>query len=326
MPTVGARHRIVLPPSGLPSAPEAASPMSDLRPNFFVVGAPRAGTTTLYHCLRQHPDIYVPRQKELHYFTREHAAASYYKPPVIRTERDYLRHYAARKDQRFAGDFSPSYLYFDAAAEEILRFNGDARIIVVLRNPTERTISHYLMDVSKGLQTRPLSAFYEDTAENSLFHFEYLGASLYADGVARYRRAFGPDRVHVVIAEELWADAEAKIAAVLRFLGADPKAPIQLEGAANSYFEPKTELTRSLGRNSLARATFRLLPESLQSALKAKLQRRGGSKPAFAEERRYLDGYFADEISRLSGILGRDMTAVWNSGKPAGEERRREAS
>jgi hypothetical protein len=297
--------------------------MSDLRPNFFVVGAPRAGTTTLYNYLRRHPDIYVPRQKELHYFTREHAASSYYKPPVIRTEQDYLRHYSARKGQALAGDFSPSYLYFEAAAEEIRRFSQDARIIAVLRNPTERTISHYLMDVSKGLQTRPLSAFYENTAENSLFHFEYLGASLYAEGVARYRRLFGPDRVHIVIAEELWANAGPKLAELLRFLGADPKVSIRLEDAANSYFEPRTGMTRSLGRNPLARATFRLLPESLQSALKAALQRRGGRKPDFVAERRYLDRCFADEIGHLSSILGRDMAQIWKPGKAAREEERR---
>jgi hypothetical protein len=297
--------------------------MSDLRPNFFVVGAPRAGTTTLYNYLRQHPDIYVPKQKELHYFTRDHAASSYYKPPVIRTERDYLRHYSARKGQALAGDFSPSYLYFEAAAEEIRRFRQDARIIAVLRNPTERTISHYLMDVSKGLQTRPLSAFYENTAENSLFHFEYLGASLYAEGVARYRRLFGPDRVHVVIAEELWANAESELAELLRFLGADPKLPIRLEDAANSYFEPRAEVTRSLGRNPLARTTFRLLPESLQSALKTALQRRGGRKPAFVAERRYLNRCFADEIRHLSTVLGRDMAQLWKPGEATREGERR---
>jgi hypothetical protein len=296
------------------------SHMDDVRPNFFVVGAPRAGTTTLYNYLRQHPDIYVPKQKELHYFTREHAASSYYRPPVIRTECEYLRHFSARKGQSLAGDFSPSYLYFEAAAKEILRFSSDARIIIVLRNPTERTISHYLMDVSKGLQDKPLSTFYARTAENRPFHFEYVGASLYADGVARYRRLFGPDRVHVIVAEELWANAQSTIAEALRFLGADPNAPFQPEDPANSYFEPRTNAMRSLGRNSLARTTFRLLPEPMQLGLKTLLQRRGGRKPEFVAERQYLDRYFSDEVKHLSAILSRDMAGVWNRERPAADQ------
>jgi len=297
--------------------------MEDLRPNFFVVGAPRAGTTALYQYLRQHPDIYLPKRKELHYFTRDHAASSYYRPQVIRTEYEYLRHFSARKGQPLAGDFSPSYLYFEAAAEEILRFSNDARIIAILRNPTKRTISHYLMDVAKGLQDKPLSAFYEKTAENSLFHFEYIGASLYAEGVARYRRLFGPDRVHVIVSEELWTNAEPTIVEVLRFLGADPNAPFRPGDPANAYFEPRIDVIRSLGRSPLTRTTFRLLPEPLQYALKTLLQRRGGRKPDFVAESHYLDQYFADEIRLLSAILGRDLSGVWNQERPAIDRNRR---
>jgi hypothetical protein len=322
-PAVGHWRESAVRRPGAPSPLQVISYMDDLRPNFFVVGAPRAGTTTLYNYLRQHPDIYVPKQKELHYFTREHAASSYYRPPVIRTEYEYLRHFSARKGQSLAGDFSPSYLYFEAAAQEILQFSSDARIIAILRNPTERTISHYLMDVAKGLQDKPLSAFYESTAENSLFHFEYVGASLYAEGVARYLRLFGPGRVHVIVAEELWANAESKVVEVLRFLGADPNAPLRPEGPANTYFEPRADVMRTLGRSSLARATFRRLPEPLQFALKALLQRHGGRKPEFVAERQYLDRRFADEVKHLSAVLGRDMAGVWNRERLAAHRDRR---
>src|SRR3546814_11115989 len=69
---------------------------------------------------------------------------------------------------------------------------------------------------------------------------------------------------------------------------------------------------RSLGRNPLARATFRLLPDPLRLALKTLLQRHGGRKPGFDAERHYLDRCFADAVRHLSAILGRDMAGVWN--------------
>jgi hypothetical protein len=179
------------------------------------------------------------------------------------------------------------------------------------------------MDVAKGLQDKPLSAYYESTAENSLFHFEYVSASLYAEGIKRYRRLFGPDHVHVIISEDLWANAEPTIVEVLRFLGADLNARFRHIDPANAYFEPRIDVIRSLGRSPLARTTFRLLPDPLRFALKTLLQRRGGRKPDFVAERQFLDRLFADEITHLSAILGRDMSGVWNRERLATDQDRR---
>lgn len=282
-----------------------------LYPNFYVIGAPRCGTTTLYSYLKRQPDIFVPRQKELHYFSREHAEASYYRPSVIRTEQEYLAHFADRAGRTLAGDFSPSYLHFEEAAQRIFALNKEASIIAILRNPTERTISHYLMDVAKGFQREPLAAFFERTAANDLFYREYIGASFYATAIERYLHLFGQARVLALISEELWSDPARGVQRVLTFLGAEHTIDVQTEDAANAYFEPRFAFVRQLRRVRLAHSAFRMLPEHLRTALKDLMQRCGGKKPDFTAERTFLDRFFRPEISRLSSLLGLDLVAVW---------------
>jgi hypothetical protein len=284
-----------------------------VRPNFFVVGAPKSGTSALYEFVRQHPDVFVPERKELHYFTREHAARSYYHPSVITDEARYLAHFRDADGCRAAGDFSPSYLYFEEAARDIKRFDGDARIIAILRRPTERTISHYLMDVAKGFQDRPLSEFLERTDENAPYHFEYVETSLYSRALERYLALFGRDHVLVLTAEELSSSGAETCRRVFRFLDVDDRIVVRADARYNGYFEPRFAALRRLPANATAHRIYETMPRPVREGLKRALRRRGGRKPELADERRYLDRLFAPEAARLSELLGRDLSRAWTA-------------
>ena len=137
--------------------------MQDSRPNFFMVGAPKTGTSSFFNYLSEHPDIFLPAVKELHYFSYPEVSDTYYDIPFVTSESEYLRLFDGRRNEKMAGDLSPSYLFQSRAAERILRFQPDARIIISLRNPIKRAISHYLMDVRLGYQDRPLAEFMHRT-------------------------------------------------------------------------------------------------------------------------------------------------------------------
>ncbi len=128
-------------------------PMHDNRPNFFLVGAPKSGTSSFYEYLSAHPDIYLPKVKELHYFAYPEVADTYYDVPFVASESEYLGLFDNRRGEKCAGDLSPSYLYRELAADRIQRFQPDAKIIISLRNPIKRAISHYLMDVRLATRT-----------------------------------------------------------------------------------------------------------------------------------------------------------------------------
>lgn len=108
-------------------------------PDFFVVGGPKCGTTSLYTYFAEHPKIFVPRIKEIHYFSSDFSD----KWRGILSEHEYLSLYAGAGPAQVKGDFSVTYLSSAVATKEILRNNPDARVIAILRNPVTAVPSYH---------------------------------------------------------------------------------------------------------------------------------------------------------------------------------------
>src|SRR5437762_6880111 len=105
-------------------------------PNFLILGAAKSGTTSLYHVLKQHPQVFVTEKKELHFFVKEH----WYR----RGMRCYARHFApARAEHRAVGEATPVYLCHPAAPHRIREHLPEARLIAIVRDPVQRAHSHY---------------------------------------------------------------------------------------------------------------------------------------------------------------------------------------
>lgn len=280
-------------------------------PNFFVVGAPKAGTSALYEYLSQHPDIYVPARKELHFFSREHAAASYYRPHLIRDESRYLAHFDDADAETAVGDFSPSYLYFDNALARIKKFSSEAKIIILLRDPTERTISHYLMDVAKGYQQRPLLDFVTRDAANEAFHFEYITTSLYSERLKHVGERFDRDHVLVLLAEELRTDPDTVCKRVFQFLGVDEDACVDTTSEHNAFFAFRYGWLKKLRQSPAMFRAYEMLPRGVRRRLRALVQKNDIEKPDLSSERKRLRILFEPEVSAVSELLGQDLTKRW---------------
>jgi len=120
-------------------------------PNFFIVGAAKAGTTSLWQYLRQHPDVFMP-QTEL---TKEPTHFSDLTPPWASQFRDwdaYLKLFEPVQEQRAIGEASVAYLFSSDAAERIHARYPGARIIIALRHPAERAYSHYKFMCELGFE------------------------------------------------------------------------------------------------------------------------------------------------------------------------------
>ena len=120
-------------------------------PNFIVIGAPKSGTTSLFYYLGQHPDIYLPVRKELHFFSYEELSKRNHGPGdaeivgnLCATYEQYVAHYRDVKTERAIGEVSPSYLYYSASAERIYSMLGSIKIIAILRNPIDKAYSQYM--------------------------------------------------------------------------------------------------------------------------------------------------------------------------------------
>jgi len=291
-------------------------------PDFFIVGAPKCGTTSLDEYLRQHPDIFVPQRKELHYFGSD---LQFYKAPRL-TAAEYLSHLTPGPAHRRLGECSVWYLYSRRAASEIRRFNPAAQIIIMLRNPVDMMHSlhsQFLYESNEDIADFASALAAERDRRMGLripprIYFpaglQYRRVARYAEQVRRYLDAFGRENVHVIDFAEFAADTPRVYAQVLEFLGVDPsfRCDFQVLNAnkqVRSFAVQKFFNNPSPSVLSLAR---KLVPTPLRHALIAFIKRfntqRVGRPSVEPSLRRQLELEFVTEVDQLSELLDRDFS------------------
>ena len=292
------------------------------RPDTFIVGVFKAGTTTLYEYLRAHPQIFMSKVKEPMYFGRD-LTARY----ARMTEAEYLALFRdAREDQR-AGEASPWYLYSSTAAQEIRDFNADARIIIMLRNPVDVMYSQHsqlvfnlredLTDFEQALAAeddrragRRLPA--DAIRPEALF---YRHSVRYPEQVARYLGAFGRERVHFIVFDDLAADPRAVYRSTLEFLDVEPNHQIDL-AVHNPNKQPRSRLVQRIlfappRPLRVLYGTLRRVPlmHRVRDVVLARSAARVGRQQLDRDLRRRLTEEFAPQVAELGALIGRDLSA-----------------
>jgi hypothetical protein len=271
-------------------------------PDLFVAGAPRAGTSSIWSYLDQHPRIFMSRLKEPHFF-------SDHKPPFVPTVSDegvYLRLFDGAEAGQLRGEASPTYLGDPRAPERIARVSPEARIVVVLRNPVARAYSAYWHRVRYGDEARPfLEAIRPQPSDGRP---SYVRAGLYAEPIERYLETFG-DRLHVLFQEELAADTRGELRRILEFLGVDSTAADRIRlDVRNATALPRNRVVRRLYQSPRLRSVVdRAVPLALQPRVERLLLRRDGVPPMEPEARRLLEDFYAAEPPALERLLGRPV-------------------
>lgn len=232
-------------------------------PNFLVIGAMKAGTTSLYEYLRLHPQVYVPDTKELNFFLAEYAGTHPLRPPEHTNWRRGLDWYAsqfrASAGATAIGEVSPNYTkfpHYPGAPERIHDLIPDVRLIYVVRHPLERLRSHYLHDVSIGRQRSPLrDVVFDDT--------RYIDASRYAMQIERFERFFDPDRILLLTSQELRSHPDTSVDRILAFLGVEP-ALLPRGARFEAHQTADKRVRSSLPYRALRRLPFRdRLPDTV---------------------------------------------------------------
>ena len=221
--------------------------------NFLVVGAARAGTTTLFEILRKHPGIFISQRKECRYFSD--IRGTFAGPPpqyatnVITTLDKYIDLFKAARPDQLCGDISPDYLYYheNAVPKILAETNAQIPIIIILRNPIERAYSIYLYHVRDRREKLSfedaLKAEEKRRQDNWPWVWSYVGGSLYADSVKAYMDAF--ENVLVLLFEEDVISGRAA-GKILRFLNLDdhPKGIPDIHTNTSGY--PRNQLFHGL--------------------------------------------------------------------------------
>lgn len=219
------------------------------RRHLLVIGAQRCGTTYLHDLLAAHPQIAMarPARPEPKVFLSDALADK---------GLDWYRstYFAHATDEVLLGEKSTSYLEYAAAADRAVRVLGDPLVLVQLRDPIERAVSHWAFSTDAGLEKRPLAvALAEnlagplawDPALTSVSPFAYLERGRYADHLGPWQRAVGDD-LRVLFLEEVHSDP-ATASGLFGWLGVDPDAaPIASDTPVNRSSQQPPELDPGL--------------------------------------------------------------------------------
>lgn len=292
-------------------------------PHFFIVGAPKCGTTSMAQYLNQHPDIFVLRG-EPHFFGSD---------IDYNTQRLSPAQYAAlcrdAGDKRICGDRSTWYLFSRNAAAEIRAHNPHALIIAMLRNPAEMLHSlhahHYQRGRRDDIESLPEALAAESGRRsgnripaNARFpeSLYYSQIPRYSEQLQRYFDQFGRERVRIILFDDLKRSPERVYSETLEFLGVDPAFAPDF-GVHNASAPTPDSWAYRVWKASTLRYRIRsLAPQRLYDAIRAnrrrrlaRAARRSPRAPLDTRLRFELANRFSDEISRLEELIDRDLSS-----------------
>ena len=295
-------------------------------PDFYIVGAPKAGTTSLYAFLAAHPDVFLPDQKELWLFGSD---------LDVRNRRrwtadDLPELYRGAPPGASRGLAYVWYLYSREAAREIAAVRPDARIVIALRDPVAALYalhSEFVYDGNEDIADFGLALEAEpDRCAGrripSEAHFPaalcYRATVRYAEQVERYRDRFGADQVHVLLFDDLIADPAGMGAAVIRFLGLSEQPELAFPHANPNKRARSASLRRFLADPppALRRIIRTFLPAGARRAAYRRAVDINAANPERlampAELRDRLRAELEPEVDRLERLLGRSL-AAWRA-------------
>ena len=304
-------------PSIRPSVRSAASPPLV---HFLFAGSTKAGTTSIYEAFRQHPQVVTTKAKEPHYFSRGIFGPNYVGiGEDVADLAEYRRHFPKATADKKIGDFDVMTLHGPDAVRLIKEVNSRPKIMLVLRNPIERAYSHYLMDVRECMESRSFGqALKEDYAKYRAGSNEYCAVvrlGFYADRIELFRREFGPDNIRIWLYDDLCRDSGQVLEEMCSFLEIDAAPMPDLDRIwENEAGVPRSRLSSVIlrARSGILKRPRKLylkLPRWFRRYVRHHFLIRTIKTPAMPDDARsFLLEIYKNDILRLEGILGRDLT------------------
>jgi hypothetical protein len=284
-------------------------------PDFLIIGEMRCGTTTLWEMMDQHPLTGFPFEKELHFFDRRASAGLDW----------YGSHFNDISKALKAGEATPDYLYCSGVCERIKAVLPNVKLIVILRDPTERAWSHYWHNVRRGREPLSFAAALEQEAKRMKHqddvgraHFAYVSRGHYIRRLHHYEQVFGRDQLCIVFLEDLVSDPIWEVGRALKHVGLDPVDGIPSAAAPqrNRADYPRWPRLSAITSRLMREVRGNLIlgpPASLAATLTRPLRTYSGRVGMPRDLRRSIDESFLQSDLELQDWLGRPVP--WRSGK-----------
>lgn len=309
------------------------------RPNFFIVGAPKSGTTALSEYLRAHPQVFISREKELNYWNDDYAGLT-----QAANEAEYLAFFEDATDQHIAvGEATVHYLRSAEALPRIRHFAPDARIVVMLRNPVDLVYSWHSQMLYGLYEDEPdfarAWALQEERAAGRAIPrtcldakvLEYRAIGMLGEQMAALYETFPRDQVLVILFDDFAASARDVYTQTLDFLGVPNDGRTDFPRINENKRHANPRIARFTERPpkawtaaaNLVRRTLGVQELGLLRRLR-EFNRVAATRPPMSPDLRcMLTDTFQVDIHRLGALIDRDLTQWLNpASQGTGPERR----
>ena len=270
-----------------------------MQPNFIVVGAMKAGTTSYAAMLRQHPDIFMPEQ-EVHFFdvdARYHAGLS-----------DYATSFSGHTGEQVVGEKTPTYSYRDDIPGRIAELLPDVKLIWLFRDPVARAYSHYRFFASRGTERLSFEQAIEREKQGRTKHYtmNYIDRSIYVKQVKNYLQCFNSEQMLFLLFEEFMNNPADVMRQSCETLGVDASFDFGPEIPRENV----TQMPRSLNLQWFGRQMVRPVSNHVWKILRDANRKSGRSVPLPDEIRQELSSFFAPFNAQLAEETGLNLS-IW---------------
>jgi hypothetical protein len=274
--------------------------------DFIGIGAQKSGTSWVYACLYEHPEICAPI-KEIHFFSR---------PRYEKGGDWYESHFSSCAAEKLKGEFSTSYLYSEVTPARIHTLYPQTKIIAIIRNPIARAVSQYRNSIKSGEITDKVT--FEEFAKKEK---SVLEQGLYSVQLERYFTLFQKEQILVLVYEDIKKDPKAFMRGIYQFLGIDDtfestmlNSEINVARTPKAVFIDRTmhhvsEFLRSVG---LDRFVHTIRKTGLPDLVRSKNTK---NAKEIIVNTTALAAYFSEDVQKLSTLLCRDLTKEWGISK-----------
>jgi len=281
-------------------------------PNFFIVGVPKAGTTSLYEYLKNISGIFMSPIKEPNYFSINTVPKNHPVLKPIRDKKKYLELFETVTNEKIIGEASPDYLADKDSALLIHQFSPKAKILISLRDPVERAFSDYLIHVRQGLMNLSFTEQLDKELKQKIDPAKpncRLAYGFYFENIKKYIEVFGSKQVKIIIFEEFIKDPISTIKDILKFLDVNNTLHNFNGKIHNPYQGPRGTISQYLlTSNSTSKIAKKILPSSIRRIIRERILIAKKQKPNMkAKDRETLVNYYLNDVKKLENFLGRSL-------------------
>lgn len=295
--------------------------MLEKKPNFIIIGAMKAASTSLYTYIKQHPDIFMTKVKEPMFFNNFQQENNYNilgsKSKKSSTLEEYLAMFKDAKNEKAIGEASPAYIYNEKAPYLIKEHLPDVKIIAILRQPTDRAYSNFLH--TKRADRENVNSFEqaikiekERISDNWSPLYHYIQKGFYSVQLKRYYNLFPKENIKVYLFEDVVKTPKETLKDIFEFLNVDENIEIDVSKKSNVSGTPKGILGFILKKmryyNLMPKfAISDYLPTFIISLL-FKSVYKDTEKLDSVLRKELTDKYYREEILKLEKLIDRDLS------------------